>query len=403
MIWQMIRLPLFSELSSKVPESAALATKRWPLATEPGSPGGRDEEIHLNWERVSRPFPAHHMNKNTKKSKVYCAGLDIGGTTIKAMLIDGQGQQVGELVEVRSRAQEGYPKTFGQLKAALAALAKGAGIKTEVVVAVGLDVPAPCSDGVIWGQANLSPDWVGTNIRDAFAEEIGKPVYMTNDGSAAAFGEFLLRPKLKSGLLFVAPGTGLGGGLVMPGGCMYEGANGLAMEIGAISVPFRDGNKLPQDANGRVGNLEAWVSLVAVRRQLGIKLKWKRYTNHPLNVERSTMVEKAFKLRDLAEKGDGLALEIFGKQAQVLGFALGDQCSELDPGLIVIGGGLAETKFRDWYLGEVRRGFERRASPFYQRSPIPPHEVTTRLEWAIGGDAAAAFGVARKAMYELTW
>ena len=341
------------------------------------------------------------MSKTSKKSNGYSAGLDIGGTTIKAMLVDSAGDQVGDLVEVRSRADEGFTMTFEQLRAALNMILKGGGVGMEAVASIGLDVPAPCSNGVIWGKANLSPDWVGTNIRDAFAVEIGKPVFMTNDGNAAAFGEFLMRPNLKSGLLFVAPGTGLGGGLVLPGGYMYEGANGLAMEIGAISVPFREGSRLPEDANGREGSLEAWVSLVAIRRQLEIKLKSKRYAEHPLNKEDSTIKEKAFKLRDFAADGDGLALEIFRKQAQVLGFALGDQCSELDPGLIVIGGGLAETKFRDWYLQEVRRGFQRRASPFYQQSPIPPHEPTTRFEWAIGGDAAAAFGVARKAMLEL--
>jgi predicted NBD/HSP70 family sugar kinase len=79
---------------------------------------------------------------------------------------------------------------------------------------------------------------------------------------------------------------------------------------------------------------------------------------------------------------------------------MGDQVSEVDPGLIVIGGGLAETKgkFRDWYLDKVREGFAERAAPFYQRSPLPPHDPTTTFEWAIGGDAAAAFGVARKAL-----
>ncbi len=329
------------------------------------------------------------------------AGLDIGGSTIKAMLVNGKGEQVGELVEVKSRVDEGYPKTFDQLQAALEALLTDGGVTLDQIEGIGLDVPAPCSNGVIWGKANLSPDWVGTNICEEFSKIIGKPVTMTNDGNAAAFGEFLMRPNLETGLLFIAPGTGLAGGLVLPGGYLYEGANGLAMETGAVSVPFREGSKLPTDANGREGTLEAWVSLIAIRRQLEVKLKSKNYANHPLNQEDSTIKEKAFKLRDFATDGDGLALDIFRMQAQVLGFAIGDQCSQLDPGLIVIGGGLAETKFRDWYLQEVRRGFQRRASPFYQQSPIPPHEPTTQFEWAIGGDAAAAFGVARKAHKEL--
>jgi len=128
-----------------------------------------------------------------------------------------------------------------------------------------------------------------------------------------------------------------------------------------------------------------------------MKLSLVKHADHPLNQEDSTIEEKAFQLRDYAAKGDSLALELFQKQAHILGYALGDQVSELDPGLIVIGGGLAEAPFRDWYLAEVEAGFRNRAAPFYQKSPIPPHEPTTTIEWAIGGDASAAFGAAYKA------
>jgi len=330
---------------------------------------------------------------------LYFAGLDIGGTTIKAVLVDALGQPASDLVEVRSHGHQGYRKTFAQLHAALDALCQQASIDRSQVAAAGLDVPAPTSHGVIWGKANLSADWVGVNIRDEFSAELSRPVFMTNDGNAAAFGEWSLRPDHDGPLLFVAPGTGLGGGFVLPGGMIYEGANGLAMEIGGLSVPHRDDRgKLPA-VQGKVdGALEGWVSLMAIRRELEIKLSQKKYREHPLAIQDSEIAEKAFQLRDYAEQGDTLALEIFGRQAHVLGFAMADQASELDPGLIVIGGGLAETKFRDWFLQEVIQSFEDHAPSFYVRSPIPPHPPTTRFEWAIGGDGSAALGVARKAI-----
>lgn len=328
----------------------------------------------------------------------FAAGLDIGGTTIKAMLVDENGAQKGELVEVRSHVHRGYHETFTQLKTAVDQLSEGSGVPVEEITAIGLDVPAPSCDGVIWGRANLSADWVGVNIRDEFSKEIGAPVFMTNDGNAAAYGEYAMRDRKDKGMLFVAPGTGLGGGLILPGGEIYEGANGLAMEVGHISVPFREKGSLPKCTCGREGCVEAWVSLMAVRRQLQIQLSKKKNREHPLNEGDAEIAEKAFQLRDYAEKGDALALKIFQKQAYILGYAMGDQVSEVDPGLIVIGGGLAETKFRDWYLDSVRQGFAKRASSFYQHSPLPPHEPTTTFEWAIGGDAAAAFGVARKAL-----
>ncbi|MEM7147225.1 MAG: ROK family protein [Verrucomicrobiota bacterium] len=328
----------------------------------------------------------------------YFAGLDVGGTTIKAILVDGAGEQVGDYVEVRSHASEGYRRTFEQLQEGLKLLCEQGGITEESVGGIGLDVPAPCSKGVIWGKANLSADWVGVNIRDEFGEEVGKKVWMTNDGNAAALGEYLLRAdRLDSGLLFVAPGTGLGGGLVLPGGGLYEGARGLAMEVGDMSLPFLEEGRLPVDGRGREGCLEAWVSLIAIRRQLQIALSADEYQEHPLNEGDAPIEEKAFQLRDYAEKGDALATEIFQDQAFKLGHALGDLASLLDPGLIVIGGGLAETGFRDWYMEAVKKGFQSRAMDSFQKSPLPPHEETTLFEWAIGGDGAAAFGMARKA------
>ena len=153
----------------------------------------------------------------------FFAGLDIGGTTIKSVLINEQGDQVGPLVEVRSRVKDGYEATFGQLEEALRQLVANIGISQHAIGGIGLDVPAPNCNGVIWGQANLGSDWVGTNIRDLFSERVGLPVYMTNDGNAAALGEYAVRNKHMGSLLFVAPGTGLGGGFIMPGGKICEG------------------------------------------------------------------------------------------------------------------------------------------------------------------------------------
>jgi predicted NBD/HSP70 family sugar kinase len=334
-------------------------------------------------------------------SSTYGAGLDIGGTTIKAFLVDADGSQAGDLVEVRSHVDQGYRKTFEQLCLALDKLCAGAGISRDAIGAVGMDVPAPSCDGVIWGKANLAQDWVGVNIRDEFSAEIDRPVFMTNDGNAAALGEYAMRDRIGLPMLFIAPGTGLGGGLVLANGDIYEGANGLAMEVGHITVPFHEDNmELPDCTCGRTGCVEAWVSLMALRRQVEIHLAKPEYADHPLNKQDSPIAEKAFQLRDYAEKDDTLALAIFGRQARILGYAMGDQVSEVDPGLIVVGGGLAETegKFRDWYLDQVREGFAERAAPFYQHSPLPPHEPTTTFEWAIGGDGSAAFGVARKAL-----
>jgi glucokinase len=328
-------------------------------------------------------------------SNPHYAGLDIGGTTVKAVLVNHLAEQVGPLAEVRSLVKDGYEATFNQLDQALEMLASAAGIDRSAIAGIGLDVPAPSSDGVIWGRANLAEDWVGTDIRGKLAARTGVPVFMTNDGNAAALGEYALRPKHTGSLMLIAPGTGLGGGLVLPGGRSYEGSNGMALEVGHVSVPFReDDGELPTCSCGLKGCTEAWVSLVALRRRLRLELAKPEWAAHPLNEGDSPVEEKAFKLREFAENDDALAVQIFKQQGYILGYAIADLVRVFDPGLVVIGGGLAETTFRDRYMAWIQEGFADRAWPVYLQSPIDPAKRTTQFEWAIGGDAAAAIGMA---------
>lgn len=325
----------------------------------------------------------------------YFIGLDIGGSTVKAVIIGPDGEQIGEIVEVKSFVKDGYEATFGQLDLAISELCAGAGITQSKIGGVGLDVPAPSSNGVIWGKANLGDDWVGTDICAKLKERLGVPVTMTNDCNAAAIGEYAIRNIFKGGLLLVAPGTGLGGGFVLPGGKLYEGANGLALEVGHISVPFTEADgQLPDCTCGLKGCLEAWVSLVALRRRLALELEKPEWSGHSLQGEELSIIEKAFQLRTLAENGDELALQLFKEQGHKLGYGIADLVRTFDPGLVILGGGLAEAKFRDEFLDWVREGFAERAWLVYQHSPIDPKKLTTTFAWAEGGDAAASIGMA---------
>ena len=323
------------------------------------------------------------------------AGLDVGGSTVKSAIVNSAGEQVGPIVEVPSHVKEGYEATFEQLKEALNKLCHNAGISQEDIGGIGLDVPAPSSDGVIWGKANLGEDWVGTDICEKLNECLNIPIHMTNDCNAAAVGEYAIRNKHIGALLLIAPGTGLGGGFVLPGGTLYEGANGLALEAGHISVPFiEDGGIFPDCTCGLKGCMEAWVSLVALRRRLKLELRKQEWEFHHLNSSDATLEEKAFQLRTLAENGDALAIQLFKQQGYILGYGIADLVRVLDPGLVVIGGGLAEAKFRDQFLDWIREGFTERAWSVYRHSPVEPEKETTRFEWAEGGDAAASIGMA---------
>ena len=53
------------------------------------------------------------------EGSTHFVGLDIGGTTVKAALLNESGRQVGDGVEVRSHGSDGYKATFKQLRAAI--------------------------------------------------------------------------------------------------------------------------------------------------------------------------------------------------------------------------------------------------------------------------------------------
>jgi predicted NBD/HSP70 family sugar kinase len=185
---------------------------------------------------------------------------------------------------------------------------------------------------------------------------------------------------------------------VLPGGRAWEGANGLALEVGHISVPHREEDgSLPACSCGKLGCLEAWVSLVALRRRVAVELAKAENSNHPLN-DGSPVEEKAFRLREFAEQGDVFAVSIFRQQGNILGHGLADLVRVFDPGLVIIGGGLAETRFRDQYMEWILEGFRERAWSVYCQSPIDSSITTTQFEWATGGDSAAAIGVAFAAL-----
>ena len=72
-------------------------------------------------------------------------------------------------------------------------------------------------------------------------------------------------------------------------------------------------------------------------------------------------------------------ISLFKQQGHILGYGIADLVRVFDPGLIVLGGGLAEAKFRDQFLDWVKEGFNDRAWSVYRHSPIEPEKSTTEL------------------------
>jgi glucokinase len=335
------------------------------------------------------------MSPASSASPGVVVGLDIGGTSTNATVLDGFGRfLVDDLCETPSRVLEGPDATLGALRQAFDGVLAQAGVPIGSVVAVGLDTPGPASaDGVIAskGATNFNqPEWRGFDIRRALAAKLGLPVVYTNDANAAALYahhlHFGAEAERRSSVAAIV-GTGLGGGVV-ESGRVVKGAAGMAGELGHVQIPMHgllgEGQPLPVCNCGFVGDAESVASLTGIVNNL-LPYWLTRYPDHPLNQVRP-MRTAAMKVRGLAEAGDELALAVFDQQAAALGRLFTIAANFTDPHAYFLGGGVVEAAphFRSWFLDRVRANTQLRDE----------QEKVATLELVPDRDMAGARGAA---------
>jgi len=293
------------------------------------------------------------------------AGLDVGGSTINATLLDSAGQFiVAEMAESPSLVREGPDKAIESLVRSLDDVLKITGTPRRAVLAVGLDTPGPVtSDGVISskGATNFAnPEWRGFDVRTALEDRLGIHVVFNNDANAAAlyahhkhFGPELAGQRSS---VSVIVGTGLGGGVV-ESGKVIRGAAGMAGELGHIWLPMdgllAPGQPMPICNCGLPGDAESIASLTAIEKNL-LPYWLTQYPGHELARQPASAAARL--VRAYGEAGDQLALSIFEQQAMAIGRLLTIAANFTDPHVYLLGGGVVEAApaFRDWFIDRVR-------------------------------------------------
>lgn len=298
-------------------------------------------------------------------SPCYIVGLDNGGTTNNATVLDAEGRfLVSGLMESASCVREGPESALRALSAILDEVLKVTGVSRSSVIGVGLDTPGPAgAEGIISAKGSTNfghADWAGYDIRTGLEERIGLPVVYSNDANAAAlyahhayFGAEAMERSSVSAIV----GTGLGGGVV-ESGQVVRGASGMAGELGHIRIPLdgiiEDGQPLPMCNCGNSGDVESIASLTALERNL-LPPWLRRFPGHPLSDV--PLPEAAKLLRSYAERDDPMALAIFEQQAKALARLFTIAADFTDPHAYFLGGGVVEAnpRFRNWLLSLVRR------------------------------------------------
>ena len=293
------------------------------------------------------------------------AGLDVGGTTINATLLDSAGRfLIDEMAECPSFVREGPDKAIGALAGALDDILERTGLGRGQVRAIGLDTPGPVTaDGVLSsrGATNFGNlEWRGFDVRSALEARVRLPVVFNNDANAAALyahhAHFGAEHARQRSSVSVIVGTGLGGGVVEAGE-VISGASGMAGELGHIWIPMEGllgpGQPRPRCNCGLAGDAESVASLTGIETNL-LPYWLTQFPGHELAGQPALVAAKL--VRGYGEAGDPLALKIFEQQAMAIGRLLTIAANFTDPHAYLLGGGVVEAAphFRDWFLDRVR-------------------------------------------------
>jgi glucokinase len=257
------------------------------------------------------------------------AALDVGGTTVKAALLDGDLNVLATQRVTTARSADGTALAE-QVAEVVSVLAEQAG--TGAPGAVGVVVPGIVDEQARVARFSANLDWRDVPFGDLLESRLGLPVAFGHDVSAGGLAEFRVGAGQGcTDAAFIAVGTGIAAALMLDGR-LYR-AHGLAGEVGHIDV----GHRILCGC-GATGCLEAISSAAAIAR---------RYTEHT-----GRPVDGAQPVVDAARHGDEAAVAVVSDALDGLGHGIRTLLTLLAPEVVVLGGGLFTAA--DYVLDPVR-------------------------------------------------
>lgn len=279
-------------------------------------------------------------------------GVDVGGTRVKAGLVDGGGAVLvtaaGDTPPRTAPPRDVLVTLTGVVDELLGhPLARRRGC---AAVGVGVAGLVDAARGVVVFAPHLP--WRGEPVRERLSERLDLPVLVDNDAHTATWAEHRFGAgRGETHLVLITLGTGIGGG-VLTHGQLHRGRHGLAGELGHQQV-VPDGR--PCECGLR-GCWEQYVSGSALRRA-GLEIL--RAGGAGAAALRTAAGGEADPDRlegehvtRAARAGDAAALAAVAEQGRWLGVGVAGVCAALDPGTVVVGGGLSEAG--DLLLGPAR-------------------------------------------------
>ena len=225
-------------------------------------------------------------------------GVDLGGTNIKAALVDAEGNILNES-SVPTNLPRQAEAVCDDIAALCTALADGVRVH-----GIGVGCPGTVDGGVVRYSNNLN--WHDFAMADYLQGKTGLPVRLANDANAAALGEALAGcAKGAESAVIVTLGTGVGGGVVL-NGKLLTGYTGAASEPGHTVIC--DTPNAPLCTCGRRGCFEAYASATAL-----IRMTRQAMDAHPESALHTVAANGTVNGRtafDAAELGDAAAKQV---------------------------------------------------------------------------------------------
>jgi glucokinase len=319
--------------------------------------------------------------RNSKNNLIL--GVDIGGTKVAAGLVDHSGKILTESrtpMVAHETANRGLRAVFNAIDSVLREP------RAKNVRGIGVCVPGwvDFHRGSVIKAANL-PCWHNFPLAREISKHYKLPTKLANDADAAALAESTWGAGAKTkSVFYVTLGTGVGTGMAIDRQIQL-GHGGSAFEGGHMTINF-DGPLCPC---GKRGCIEMYSSGTAIARIARERLdegtgantrnsKLLRLSSGDIGAITSEIVSSA------AAAGDPLARQVLEGTADRLAIWLGNIIDLLEPGIIVIGGGIGPLIMN--YAPLIRKKLARWA--------VNPRRERIRIVAARYGSESALVGAA---------
>lgn len=270
---------------------------------------------------------------------MYRAGIDLGGTNIKAGIVD-ENQKILVEDSVPTRVERPYQEIIKDMADLVKNLLNKIHATEVELSGVGVGSPGTvdAANGVVLYSNNF--DWDNVPL----AAELGKyftcPIKVSNDANCAALGEVKAGAarEIKNAIL-ITLGTGVGGGVIIDGQ-VFEGAHAGGAELGHTSLIF--GGELC--TCGRRGCVEAYVSATGLIREAkrAAEKDPQSVMNELCKGDLSNMNGKI--PFDAAEQKDPAGMKVVNDYITYLGESIANYVNIFRPDVILLSGGICNQK-----------------------------------------------------------